>query len=333
MIRRSHALIAPLIALLFAAAPLACERAVDSTAAPATAVEATAPGEHGTVQLHAVPSVVEVGLPITLTVDVVRTDGATTLPPVPIQIGDFDVAPLSPPRVENGHVIATYRLTTLASGAVTLPSFSLPLAEGDDAPVIASPELTLQVTSLIGEDDDPANFRDIKSRLDLVPRAARWPWYAGGAAALSVLALAAWLLATRQKRPTRPMTPAAIALAAIDALERESLPATGRVHEFYVRLADVIRAYVEGRFGIRAPELTTQEFLREARRSSAIADTHQMLLARFLRNADMVKFAGAKPDGEECAGSVTIARQFVQESQQISPSVIDAPVAAGGVAT
>ncbi len=285
---------------------------------PAAPVEATDSGPNGIVRLRAEPSTVEVGTPITLTLDLLRTDGATTLPTMPIEFGGFDVTPLDPPQIIDGRVVARYRLTTFESGEHTLPPITLRLGEADDAPTITTPSLALTVTSLIGADDDPQKFKDIKARLDLVPQAARWPWYAGGGAAAIALAFAAWLLLARRTTTKRALSADAMALAAIDALERDALPASGQVHLFYVRLADIVRGYVETRFGIRAPELTTPEFLREARRSAAIAGGHQEQLAGFLRGADMVKFAGVKPDGGECAASLALARRFVNESRPVA---------------
>ena len=58
--------------------------------------------------------------------------------------------------------------------------------------------------------------------------------------------------------------------------------------------------YVEGRFGIRAPEQTTKEFLQAARHHPSIREDHQRMLAAFLRAADMVKFAAQRPGPAEC---------------------------------
>ena len=46
----------------------------------------------------------------------------------------------------------------------------------------------------------------------------------------------------------------------------ENLPAQGLVKEFYLRLTGIVRQYVEDTTGIRAPEQTTEEFLRDMRR-------------------------------------------------------------------
>jgi hypothetical protein len=48
----------------------------------------------------------------------------------------------------------------------------------------------------------------------------------------------------------------------------ENLPARGAFKEFYLRLTGIVRQYIEGTTGIRAPEQTTEEFLRDVRSSN-----------------------------------------------------------------
>jgi hypothetical protein len=115
------------------------------------------------------------------------------------------------------------------------------------------------------------------------------------------------------------------ALRELDDLAARQLPQKGLVLDFYVLLSDAVRRYVEGRFGIRAPEQTTKEFLQAARHHPAIREDHQRMLAAFLRAADMVKFAAQRPTPSECDRGLDAARGFVRES---TPAEIeDAPEA------
>ena len=110
-----------------------------------------------------------------------------------------------------------------------------------------------------------------------------------------------------------------------DGSKAEGLIEAGEFHPFYVRLSDIVRRYVEERFGLMAPQRSTPEFLREARGSSALSDDHQDLLARFLRAADMVKFALHVPAAADAEGALTAARGFVEDTM---PSEPGAPVEA-----
>ena len=75
----------------------------------------------------------------------------------------------------------------------------------------------------------------------------------------------------------------------------ENLPGRGLVKEFYLRLTGIVRQYVEDTTGIRAPEQTTEEFLRDMRSSAAFPPERSVRLAEFLEAADLVKYAGQQP--------------------------------------
>jgi hypothetical protein len=81
-----------------------------------------------------------------------------------------------------------------------------------------------------------------------------------------------------------------------------------------VRLSDIVRRYVERRFGIRAPEQTTKEFLAEASRHPSIVEGHRVLLSGFMRTADRVKFAAERPGSTDCDRAFDAANGFVEET-------------------
>ena len=68
-----------------------------------------------------------------------------------------------------------------------------------------------------------------------------------------------------------------------------------------MELSDVVRTYLENRFDMRAPELTTEEFLESVSDSPDLTRDHQTLLRQFLRQADLV---GGLLNGTERHGPV-----------------------------
>ena len=66
-----------------------------------------------------------------------------------------------------------------------------------------------------------------------------------------------------------------------------------------------MRRYLEDRFELRAPELTTEEFLDVAGSANRLSHDHQSLLRDFLRQADLVKFAGVRASERRSACPVT----------------------------
>lgn len=107
------------------------------------------------------------------------------------------------------------------------------------------------------------------------------------------------------------MSPIERAWVELDRLLKKGLPGRGRYKDFYVELTMVVRRYVQRKYGIRAPHLTTEEFLRECGvDGSRIGDT--TALRRFLESADMVKFAGVEATPEMADDATESARNYLK---------------------
>ena len=100
-----------------------------------------------------------------------------------------------------------------------------------------------------------------------------------------------------------------------ELLRWESRPSGGKLQEFYIELSGIIRRYLEDRFNLRSPELTTEEFLVLASSSPDLSGALRSLLSDFLKRADLVKFAGLLPDREEVDQSVRAARLFLEQTR------------------
>lgn len=100
------------------------------------------------------------------------------------------------------------------------------------------------------------------------------------------------------------MSPIERAWVELDRLLKKGLPGRGRYKDFYVELTMVVRRYIQRKYGIRAPHLTTEEFLREAKPSDE--------LRAFLESADMVKFAGVEATPEMADSATASARGYLE---------------------
>ena len=119
---------------------------------------------------------------------------------------------------------------------------------------------------------------------------------------LALLVILVKYLARRIKE--HRMSPIERAWVELDRLLKKGLPGRGRYKDFYVELTMVVRRYIQRRYGIRAPHMTTEEFLREARPSDE--------LRRFLESADMVKFAGVEATPEMADEATDSARGYLR---------------------
>ena len=92
------------------------------------------------------------------------------------------------------------------------------------------------------------------------------------------------------------------------------MPTADVADAWYVELSDIVRRYIEERFALRAPELTTEEFLAEAGRSAELTAGNRELLSAFLATCDRVKFARYSPDEDESRGALQEAKRFLNET-------------------
>jgi hypothetical protein len=129
-------------------------------------------------------------------------------------------------------------------------------------------------------------------------------------------ALIAWWVRWRRWAAERArITAYDRAMRRFRALERRGLPSPDEADAWYVELSDIVRHYLEDRYGVRAPELTTEEFLQEARRSPELSASHRDLLTSFLERCDRVKFAAYHPDVAESKDVLDAARRFLDETR------------------
>lgn len=178
---------------------------------------------------------------------------------------------------------------------------------------IESEPIEVEVTSELGDQlPSLANLepmlppRPVDSHFSLI-----WLWAL--VPMLLALSIGVWLV--RRKKPSRSLitvkTPGEIAQEALAALLARDLPAKGLFQEFYLGLTGIVRTYIEGTTGVRAPEQTTEEFLRAMRSRSLFAVDQAVKLQDFLEAADMVKYAGQQPTEAQIQHSIARAREFV----------------------
>jgi hypothetical protein len=105
-----------------------------------------------------------------------------------------------------------------------------------------------------------------------------------------------------------------LALAALEHLQGQDLIDQERIEEFYVRVSTILRRYVELRFGLHAPEQTTEEFLVSTLATGGLIAVHCDLLEAFLQHCDLVKFARHRPMPSAMEETFESAKTFVEQT-------------------
>jgi hypothetical protein len=253
-------------------------------------------------------------------------------------VGDFLIRDYSerPAEAGAGNVRRFhYQLEPVHAGKHLIRSVSIefvdkrPNSERRGEPVLIETDpLEVNVTSEFG--DGAPSLANLEPMLppQPVPRTSTIGWLIGSGVAVLLAILAVVALRRRKRRPIEPrrQTPEEIARAALAALLAENLPARGLVKEFYLRLTGIVRQYVEDTTGIRAPEQTTEEFLRDMRSRAAFPPERSARLAEFLEAADLIKYAGQQPEEGQIDQAIARAHEFV--NLKPSPAAVMAGVGA-----
>ena len=112
------------------------------------------------------------------------------------------------------------------------------------------------------------------------------------------------------------MSPIERAWVELDRLLKKGLPGRGRYKDFYVELTMVVRRYVQRKYGIKAPHLTTEEFFAELQNSNTQTLDNSNTRRRFLESADLVKFAGVEAPPELADAATDTAKNYLSQDNR-----------------
>ena len=219
----------------------------------------------------------------------------------------------------------TYILEPYLSGTYTIPVMTVTYTNkknGADVSKLVTREIQVTVRSLLPLDTDQVAIKDIKPPYSLPPNKVQLFLLAGLALVPAVLVLFGFYFWTKKRgkkiSPEIQPGPAEIARQELARLLAENLLAKGEIKLFHLRISDILRRYIENRFGVRAPEQTTEEFLIKLSQAGSadniLLGSHEALLADFLSQCDLVKFAKHEPSITECEKTMKICREFIEKT-------------------
>lgn len=211
-----------------------------------------------------------------------------------------------------------YLLDTYSSGEHTIPSAVVKYrTKGQsDWQELSVNEVKLEVKSVLSNAPNRADIRDIRGPKSFVSKI--WLYVPIAFAALFIIgAVSFFLLKKKQEESNPPPAPAhVIAYEALSALEKKDYIHKGQIKSYYIELSDIGRHYLEDRFNIRAPEMTTEEFFIKVKEDSALSVEHKGLLHNFLVTSDLVKFAKYQPAEQEAGLSLALAKKLIDQTKQ-----------------
>ncbi|MCM1483379.1 MAG: hypothetical protein NC043_03515 [Muribaculaceae bacterium] len=112
----------------------------------------------------------------------------------------------------------------------------------------------------------------------------------------------------------KPIPPYQMAMQELQTLQSLQLCERGEEKEFYTRLTEILRKYLDGRFGINAMEMTSTE-IRKAIRHNETTRMSESLMANVLETADFVKFAKVRPLPDDNISAFNSAVKFIEDTK------------------
>ena len=222
----------------------------------------------------------------------------------------------------SGRIQINYTVPVQAfdSGEYRLPPFVY-VAGRDTA---RSNELMLQVIPVpVSEDAKISDYAGVmeprdKSIFDILPQWMVDFWWI----ILLVLLLAAatvWGVMRYRDRgyilPKKPEpSPYAVAKHQLAQLRAQRLWERGLEKDYFTRLTDILRIYLDKRFGINAMEMTSDQIVRTLADNAAVKEKRDYI-RKILTTADFVKFAKVRPLPGDSVAALEDAERFIEETK------------------
>lgn len=194
-----------------------------------------------------------------------------------------------------------------SAGDINDTALSMPLMIRVFEPVV---DTTQQIKPIKPPMNTPLTFKEVL------------PWLAvamGGWMVVTLIFALVWMYRQRQKDPEifslKPQEPAhVIAFRELDRLKAEKIWEKGRVKQYYTRLTEIFRHYIESQYGIPAMERTTEEILHAFRTINTDDNLLDEMLKELLELADLVKFAKEDPLPVDNQTNLNNVYLFVQKT-------------------
>ncbi len=274
-------------------------------------------------------SAIHIGDVVKYSVTITHAPGVQVqMPGKAANLGAFEIRDYQDhdPQKINGQILlrTDYFISTFDVGEFEIPSLTFRYTIPPDTTAHELKTETLKIVVESMKPSEAGDIRDIKAPLTLPSdwrKLMLWGSVALGVLLVIAAALYVWWrkksgksLLPQKVAPPRP--PHELAFEELTALKTSSLLAEGKIKAYYIRVSEIIRRYIEGRYFIIAMEMTTFELVKRLRGAEAepkIVD----LIHDFLAQCDLVKFAKYWPTADENADILEKAIAIVERTKLV----------------
>jgi hypothetical protein len=225
--------------------------------------------------------------------------------------------------IRKGNQYEYHRLVNLIvfdTGQVMLPQFQFLITDNGEVDTVMTQAILVHVAGV--KIDTTKDIKPIKEPLKIAFTFREiLPYIAGALLIALILALAVWYFLRRRKKKEPVdekylLPPHVWAFKELEKLQHEKLWQSGHVKDYYSKLTDIARTYIELRYHVPAMEKTTDELMQSLHKG-LMKQSLKKELNDVLVLSDFVKFAKAQPDFIENENSLRIIKDFIEKTKQV----------------
>lgn len=253
-------------------------------------------------------------------------DANITFPVLPDSLGGIEIVERLKPDTlsKDGNNVSlrqSFIITSFDSGLQVIPPIAFEFQHDTIVDTLYTDSIFLKV-NLVPVDTTKQAICDIKAPIDepfSLMEIIEYIIYGLIAVLLIIIGIYVYRKFKRKepliRLPQKPADPPhVIALRELDLLKEKKLWQNNHIKRYHSDLTEIIRKYIEDRFGIPALEMTSYEILDAVSHEKYIPDTIHPNLRQMLTLADFVKFAKAQPLPDENDTSIRNAYIFVNNT-------------------
>jgi hypothetical protein len=232
--------------------------------------------------------------------------------------------------LKNGNLLLGqhYLVTSFDSGVYFVDPLKF-VVDNANHDTLATPPLRLIVNTL--QIKEANKITDIKGILDIpLTFAEIFSKVLLGLGIVAIIVLGIYIYTRiKNKKPIfklleKPKEPAhVVAFREFEKLKNDKLWQQGQFKNYYTRVSDITRAYIESRFDVPAMESTSDEIIAIVKDFDQIDSKLLLQLKELLELADLVKFAKVEPLPDENENAFKMAYSFVEKTFQTIVEAID----------
>ncbi len=222
-----------------------------------------------------------------------------------------------------------YLLTIFDEGNYSIGRFPMLFADSNAVDTVWSKESMFINVATFEIDTTKQTIHDIKLPMDAPLKFGEVRWYIiwGCLGALLIGLLILYIVRRRANRSLSGkikelIPPHIIAMLALEELKNKKIWQSSNHKLYYTALIDILREYVEGRYGVHAMEMTSEEIII-ALKDKELSAKNIDELKDLLSISDLVKFAKVLPEADQNEGNYDRVYYFVEHTKKIEMEVIN----------